>query len=101
MSSVFTCFRQIKEILLFGNFQFSSIKTNILPLKEGGMLIGWFRETLVPTASANAEWLLDFKGRDYAMAEAIMETSSDINLNFRTDEIAQTSVGTLCCALLP
>jgi len=62
MSSVFARFRQIEEILLFGNFQFSSIKTNILPLKEGGMLIGWFRETLVPTASANAERLYLLRG---------------------------------------
>ena len=32
-------------------------KINILPLKVGGMLQGWFKETLVPTASANAESL--------------------------------------------
>jgi len=30
------------------------------------------------------------------MAKAIMETSPDINSNIRTDEIAQTSVGTCC-----
>jgi len=34
------------------------------------------------------------------MAKAIMETSPDINLNIRTDEIAQTSVGTCCVFMM-
>ena len=34
------------------------------------------------------------------MPEVIMETSPDINLNIRTDEIAQTSVGTCCVFMM-
>jgi len=34
-----------------------SMKANILPLK-GGLLLGWYKETLVPAGSAKVEGLL-------------------------------------------
>ena len=35
-----------------------SMKANILPLNVGGLLLGWYKETLVPAGSAKVEGLL-------------------------------------------